>query len=705
MEWRRCIYDEQTFAGALLVVLSLCLCFAAVALADVSNAGDLKTALEAGGEITIGGNINVTGSLTVSKNTTIDMAGHTLTFSELGKDGSAFQVNKGVNLTIKNAGVLTTSDGNGRAIAADQGGSTVTLTGKSWSKSLQFVNFHSDGNGGAVLINGGSLDVKNVLFGKWAKTEMLTAQNGGAIYAVDSKILINLCQFYGCTAMQPFSSSEKNPDYGGGGLFVSGAKSNGTVKSSYFYDCRSANSGVSIHLDAVGGAFTVSNCRMMQGATSLPDSAGSRSSFGSDGGGIYVRICKNVTLSGNTISNNRVWGNGGGIMVIGDENTNVTLRNNTVSNNWAKYRGGGIKLELMSTSKVSLESGIISNNEAGVFGGGIAYTTHNMPTLVLKNVFISDNEAVRGAGIWCCPTSETEMYSTVGGLIVGNTAAGSVATGSKDDPYLDASGDDIRYEGTDCEDAFIEEAGQPKSETTIISVTRRAFNGIPIAWYSDETAQRYQNGDLAVDMADYQNRNTSFGLHGEVSSDLLTLAKEEALLVITGNKSGRGGGIASNSPIQIGEEMDITVTVIKQWAQDEHPEEIKVDLYRVDADGTRVKLDRDVVLNKENQWCATFKNLPAYTIDKAGKQSDYTYDVVEQSVNGWDCSSAREETDDGREITITLTNSKHIEVSPDEPEINVPSTGDSTPIMLWSLLALLSAAGIAVIVKHRAAQR
>lgn len=689
-------------------------------MADVSTADDLKTALEAGGEITIGGDINVTGSLTVSKNTTIDMAGHTLTFSGLGEAGSAFQVNKGINLTIKNAGVLTTSDGNGRAIAANQGGSTVTLTGNGWttsntdaSNALLITNFHSNGNGGAVLIENGTLNAQYTMFGKWSTTYgVLSADNGGAVYAENTTVSINNCRFFLNDSTHSYSKPEYN---GGGAIYLSGHNSSGTISNSYFWYCRSNNCGMGVHLAAVGGDVTLTNNWFYMCETIGWNNPAIKGSV-KDGGGAYVRICKNVTFDSNTFQQNHVSGNGGGVAVMGGFTiegdatacSTVTFRNNTIKKNESRNRGGGIYFKMTPKDKVNLESGIITGNTAAYFGGGISYTTHNATKLILKNVLISGNEAARGAGIWCCPTSITDMYSTVGGAIFGNKSSGEATSSTY--ATLHASGDDIRYEYfEDSPDEFAMSTFK-KDENTVyyMSVINRAFNGAPITWYRDEADDRYEEGDEPVDLSGYQKITLSFGLHGEMDEDLAALISKEATLIITNNKvtNGRGGGIASNTAVQIGEaNKDITVTVIKQWAQDEHPEEIKVDLYRVDADGTRVKLDRDVVLNKENQWCATFESLPAYTIDKAGKQSDYTYDVVEQSVNGWDCSSAREETDDGCEITITLTNSKHIEVSPDEPEINVPSTGDSTPIMLWSLLALLSAAGIAVIVKRRAAQR
>lgn len=681
--------DEQMFAGGVLLLtllLGLCLCGIALADGSAADADQLKALIEQGGTITLSNNLSLAEPLMVNADTVLELSNHTLTFSGLTKDGSAIQVAQGKSLTLKN-GTLTTSDNEGRAILADKGGSTVVL------EKMTIQNFHTNGNGGAVLMDGSTqtatLTAKSTKFGGWNSEEVdtfLSAEDGGAVYAENTVITINGCMFYMIQATRANSSTAW---YGGGGLYLSGAKSSGIINNTYFYYCRSANNGAAVHLDAVGGSVVVKNNRMMYGESSLDGKA-----YGADGGGIYVRICKDVTISNNLISYNDVWGNGAGVMVLGDEKTNVVLRGNTISDNWAKNRGGGIKLVLVSGANVQLESGIIRDNSAGVFGGGIDYTTHDMPTLKLKNVFISGNTASRGAGIWCCPTSETEMYSTVGGVIFGNTASGSVAQGIGK-PRLEATGDDVRYEGQDTPDLFAIQENKP-SETTRISVTNRAFNGSPITWYSDEAEDRYETGDEPIQLADYQNRNTSFGLHGVMAEDLAAVLRNEAALIITGNSSnGRGGGIATNSPIQIGEaNADVQVTVRKVWTEKEHPTSVKVDLYRVDADGIKVKLDRDVELNAENEWQAVFANLPAYTLTKNGEQAPYTYEVKEQPVDGWITAAEITTEDDGRSILVTLTNSP-------EPTATPPKTGDASTPALWLVLTALSVAAMLTLALRR----
>lgn len=117
-------------------------------------------------------------------------------------------------------------------------------------------------------------------------------------------------------------------------------------------------------------------------------------------------------------------GNGAGLWVLGAADCVLTLEGNTIAKNEAGQRGGGMKLNMDKNSQVNLISGLISENRSSGFGGGIDYTNHENPTLHLTNVLITGNRASRGAGIWACPTSETEVYSTLGGAFYGNKATG-----------------------------------------------------------------------------------------------------------------------------------------------------------------------------------------------------------------------------------------------------------------------------------------
>ena len=564
---------------------------------------------------------------------------------------SAFTVAESATFTVLNGllgGIGSTADN--RAIESN--GGKVIL------KDTILAGFQAlSGNGGAVLMNGGTLEAEGCSFGYYTKeennykeysTQGNFAQSGGAVYASQAAVKMEKCNVFYNSAIDENGTTGQYW-YGGGALFADGGTV--TLTENYFFYNTSKDYGGAIHLDAVQTAeLTGNRIRNSHAFNHRIEEKGAR---GGDGGAIYSRISKTVTLKNNTITGGTSMGNGAGLYVIGAADCILTLEGNTISGNDAGQRGGGMKLDMDKNSQVNLISGLISENSSSGFGGGIDYTKHENPTLHLTNVLITGNQASRGAGIWSCPTSETEIYSTLGGAFYGNTATGS--TGGISYSY-EASGDEIRYEGVDTPDKFAIQSNPP-SATTHISVSKRSLGGGVIQWYLDEAESRYQAGNPEADPAIYTNTNLSFGLHGELSEEHQKLASSEAQLVIRDNVSKRGGGIATNSPIVIGMEYaDVAVEVTKKWTEETHPDHVYVALYRVgDASGEKVKLDSHVELNAENNWSASFADLPSKCVTN-GEVEDCHYIVEEETVEGWKESSSAEYDKENKTYKITLTN-------------------------------------------------
>ena len=135
------------------------------------------------------------------------------------------------------------------------------------------------------------------------------------------------------------------------------------------------------------------------------------------------------------------------------------------------------------------------------------------------------------------------------------------------------------------------------------------------------------------------------------------MASSEAQLVISDNVSKRGGGIATNSPVVIGMEYaDVAVEVTKKWTEETHPDHVYVDLYRVgDTSGEKVKLDSHAELNAENNWSASFEDLPSKCVSN-GEVEDCHYIVEEETLEGWKGSSSTEYDKENKTYHITLTN-------------------------------------------------
>ncbi len=442
-----------------------------------------------------------------------------------------------------------------------------------------------------------------------------------------------------------------------------------------------------------------------------------------------------VDILDNEITNNTLYcydsnanSHGGGIAVFdtaythGENGTVITFTGNKINENTSgikqhnsspmnsfQSKGGGIALcAYDDDTEFKFYSGEILNNEA-CSGGGVDCTFKQTSTVRFYNTVITENESTRGGGIWLCPTADFYIYETFGGAIYNNTASGTISYGSDSYP---SCGDDIRYEGNDSDaiarlwnnqqeyDEWIA-AGMPTEAT----VTSRALGGELYDWYTDgqnalyngrnpysgTALERYNSADDADELYvpletilltgvrnsdgtwdGYHKRSGSFSLHSELSDHAIELANEECTLMISGNTATYyGGGLAANTAVTFGYELDEDLTLQKSF-QDEDgneiptmiedtngdlipnpdlPEYIKVTLERFDDEGNEEDLET-VELNPKNGWSYTFYELEHYyeTVGDAEDPDEvfwhqWKYSVKEVAVKYYD--SDDEDTDPG----------------------------------------------------------
>ncbi|MFQ7242440.1 S-layer homology domain-containing protein [Agathobaculum sp.] len=568
--------------------------------------------------------IDIAGTIAIPKNGSLDISGITLRRAD-SVNGAMFSVTvPGAEISSDGSGVIDGDySGNGPMIEVTSGGQLAVSNITMQNAGRNSTGGDDGSQGGAISAQGGKLVCTGVKFMNNTATGNSVGENlfngGGAIYSANAEIDITDCEFTGNKAV-----------FGNGGAIYADNNTTGIIADNEISGSEAQQTGDDT--DGFGGA-------------------------------IYCRLAGELTISGNTIESCEAGNDGGGIAILttGDSGK-ITLAANTISNNTSNERGGGLYLVQEAPDTIDLQSGVISGNHAD-WGGGIDYTVHSQETLVLTNVLITGNEAVRGAGIWACPTSETETSSTLGGAIYGNIATGDTY-GVELNPIY-ASGDDIRYEGKDAdkhgEDRLILQGDPWFTDSTEITVMERALGGGAMQWYQDEQNDRYQEGNAEADPSLYTNTSSSFSLHGELSAEHQELAAAEAKLIIKDNVAeSRGGGIATNSPIQIGmKDADITVKVEKTWEADGHdlPDSVQVDLYRINEDTTeRVLLDT-AILTADMDWKTEFTDLPAYYLNDNGDQKNYAYDVEERPVSNWQATeSAPIISEDGKTISFTLTN-------------------------------------------------
>ena len=364
-------------------------------------------------------------------------------------------------------------------------------------------------------------------------------------------------------------------------------------------------------------------------------------------GAVHVENNAEFTMTGGEISGNK-GGNGAGVCVVdgnlqtGDPEyrTAFVMEGGTISGNTGST-GGGI---YSYSNGVELKSGNITGNKALNMGGGI-YSEGNYnyySTLHLSNTLISGNTARQGGGLWFCATGEATVHVTEGAAIFDNTA--------RDSDNQKAAGDDFVFSARPADD-------YPAT------LSNRVLGGGAVHWYHDggvylpsagvypttnDNTPRYgmEGADPdPVTVTDYKNCIALKSV--PLSEDVKKMAKDNAVLMITGNTADKGGGIGSNGGIVIGKEATTSVAVSKTWSGDSassRPDHVIVDLLN---DGHVIDT---VSLTAENGWQYTFEGLP--TTDKNGKE--YQYTISEREIPGY----TSQITGDAL-IGFTITNKKN----------------------------------------------
>ena len=565
-------------------------------------------------------------------NYSIELNGHNLRCSSSteGVDGSTGAM---IKITEKDVNLTITNNGAEAGFIND---------GKDGSRAIH-VDVRSSANN--------QISIENTIFEGFNVAGLngpsITAKQGGAIYyrtSIEyaentSKLTINNCKFSNNEATEGgaiyFTSSstskkieinntifENNKAY----CTVAGMWGNGNGKGGALY----FDYGLDVTLK--DNTFN-SNETILKADDSSADTYHIFNSYGS-GGAIYNNR-NGLDLIGNKFTNNKSLKDGGAIYYELTTNASKPLTISNSSSNKALFdnnsakRGGAIMIYESNNAlshAIEIKEGTFSNNSASEDGGAINYTQGDNGYLKLKNTLITGNTAVSGGGIWLCPTAQGKIHSTVSGAIYGNTATGSWENNGK---TITARGNDIRYSTEDEDDELPNVSG---NETHDVTISSRSNDGHIVNWFADEVNKRFAQGDTPVDMSLYQNRKDPFSL-ARVDGD-----SSKYDVTFTGNTAGkRGGAIATNYTLEIGEDVDVDVKVEKKFSKNDEeytdtkllPKSVFVNLYRQDQDGkNETLLDSHVELNKENKWSHTFEDLPKYPADN--ENTNYKYVVREE---------------------------------------------------------------------------
>lgn len=528
-----------------------------------------------------------------------------------------------VSLEGTNAKVCRSKDYNGFLFNVDNGKTAIlsniiidgrSNSNKSIEKSLIRVNTGAtlNINDGAVLRNNKIMDIKD------------TATRGGAVNAFEATI-----------NMTGGSVEENQASYGGGIYLYKSTMnfSSGVVQK---------NEAKRVIDYAYGGAIY------------------------SAGGGIIASGASTINFSGDAkVLNNSADEVGGGISLGTrqvDGQNKLYMTGGLIDGNTAGASGGGIFIQcrLLDGGKsiAYISSGRITNNKMSgtgltekAFGGGGIYVngfpaswdyagTHfygENGELYLTNAIIRNNNSdEEGAGFAGCPISKTQFYVNNGVAIYGNNTSAGINNDKGKTVYLLSS------------NFYASHSGRAEYK-----LDKRMLGGAPYDW-------KKVTGSGIIPLPDNELEATlpassELALNSNDKANELTEALGK--VIIEGNYSAtRGAGIGSNGTIKFGKDAPTTeVSVEKKWNDNDdekkvRPVSITVKLI-ANYEGKEYKVD-SVVLNKDNNWKHTFKDLPT-----VNDNNTITYTVKEETVTGYKSELSGSESEG-----YTITN------TPEEPE-------------------------------------
>ena len=480
-------------------------------------------------------NGDVGGGLRIEAGSTAVLGRSTVITGNTAKSGGGVYT-KGGNVRIDGSKVIgnTATNGNGGGIYATDN-STVTVVGGEISSNTSTGVEQTASGGGGLYTNNSTVTLDKVtITGNKAITD--SRNDGGGILAAGSNLTITGSTITKNTA----------PDCGGG-LFLSHTNANITDST---IEGNQATQGAGVYLndspDTAEADCTGSHTHNITGTKINHNTASSI------GGGMYVGLKSNVTLTGSTLDGNattdKTGGQGGAIVAYsaGDitldsttvtnndaaagggiyslgtagSDTHITLRNNTKFTGNTAASGAGIYLVRSSGNNILLElsDSAIDNNTASSGGGIFAY---NGVQINANKASFNGNKAANGAGIYLYgydPNNKV-MAELTDSFIDNNIAS-------------DWGGGIFAYNGAEV-----------KANNTSISNNKGGYAGGLLVW--NNSSAELSNGSKVIgNTATKGNGGGVYAINGTVTATDCDITHNTA--------TGNGGGIYGEQRSTIG---------------------------------------------------------------------------------------------------------------------------------------------------------
>ena len=537
---------------------------------------------------------NITGGATLTVKDSRQVAAAEITTAQTNKYGNLASMERDTpdGIPTSLTYYVTKSDANGtsttetlKAYRAGIAGAIVACGGKD-AYGLKLVN----------LFNGGHFNLESGVL-----TQKKDEHVANLIYAENGSI-VNMSGGYVCGASAGASgtgagvmvsntngsASTLNLTGGviagnyapkGGGVYANGSTinmSDGTIAGNGTFDNQSGygagicaeNSNVTI----TNGYITNNNYQYYN------DWEGSTKHLGfgcHGGGGIAAFNGGSLKINGGYITGNYSAEAGGGVYA-GAWNralSSFTFSGGTIASNVAqKSEGGGIRIGAPTMGVFNVPLGAkayITNNTTNTtndWGGGGVFVQGGSDgirsaSLKISNALITNNSAQGyGGGFAACPSGKTAITDTNGIAIFGNSDANGThlsggTNGKNEDQPSNVEGGKITedFKSNGHKDLFlIRKSG---NDEYIAAVTGQMLGGGAANW-------KGTIDDVSTSIGKYEGAQAKYmiGLDADPSDGDQGLARDNATLFITGNKSNiHGGGIMTNGDVVAGSTTQVKV--------------------------------------------------------------------------------------------------------------------------------------------------
>lgn len=299
---------------------------------------------------------------------------------------------------------------------------------------------------------------------------------------------------------------------------------------------------------------------------------------GCHGGGIAAFNGGSLKINGGYITGNYSAEAGGGIYAGAWKQalSTFTFSGGTIASNVAQNsEGGGIRIAAPTVGVFEVANGshaYITNNTTnttndwgggGVFvQGGNSDENVNSATLKIYNALITNNSAEGyGGGFAACPTGKTAITDTNGIAIFGNRDENGAhlsggTNGKNEDQPTTVKGGEITdtFKQNGHKDLFL--IRKSDNSDYIAAVTGQMLGGGAANWKGTI------DGQPPTTIGKYEGAQAKYmiGLDADPSDGDQGLARDNATLFITGNKSNvHGGGIMTNGNVVAGSTTQVNV--------------------------------------------------------------------------------------------------------------------------------------------------